>query len=125
MIVLDANVLIAHFAVRDAHSERALEILDAEEELAMHPLTMAEVLTRPAREGLADHYRDRIAAIGIEQLPVPVEQPLALARLRARTPLKLPGCCALAAAMETGASLATFDDTLARVAREHGVSVSQ
>lgn len=125
MIVLEASVVIAHFAVRDAHSERALEILDAEEELAIHPLTMAEVLTRPAREGREDHYRDRIAVIGIEQLPVPVDQPLALARLRATTPLKLPDCCVLAAAMETGASLATFDATLARVAQEHGVAVSQ
>jgi predicted nucleic acid-binding protein len=125
VIVLDANVLIAHFAVRDAHSERALEILDTEEQLAIHPLTLAEVLTKPARDGREDHYRDRVAAIGIEQLRIPIEQPLALARLRATTPLKLPDCCVLAAAMETGASLATFDAILARVAPEHGVAVTQ
>ena len=28
MIVLDASVLIAHFAIHDAHSARALELLD-------------------------------------------------------------------------------------------------
>lgn len=123
MIVLDANVLIAHFAVRDAHSERALEILDTEEELSIHPLTLAEVLTKPARDGTATHYRQRITLMGVEQLPMPDEQPLALARLRATTPLKLPDCCVLAAALETGAALATFDTTLARVASEHGVAV--
>lgn len=125
MIVLDASVLIAHFAVRDAHSARALEILDTEEELAIHPLTLAEVLTRPAREGREGHYRQQIATMGIEQLPLPDAQPVALARLRAATKLKLPDCCVLAAALETGATLATFDATLARVASEHGIAVAQ
>ena len=125
MIVLDASVLIAHFAVRGAHSTRALELLDTEEELAIHPITLAEVLARPARDGRAEHYRERIAIMGVEQLPVPTEQPLTLAKLRAGTSLKLPDCCALAAAMETGATLATFDATLATVATEHGVPVAQ
>ena len=125
MIVLDASVLIAHFAVRDAHSARALEILDTEEELSIHPLTLAEVLTRPAREGREGHYRQHIATMGVEQLPLPDAQPVALARLRATTKLKLPDCCVLAAALETGATLATFDSTLARVAIEQGVAVTQ
>ncbi len=125
MIVLDASVLIAHFATRDTHSARALELLDTEAELSIHPITLAEVLTRPARDGRADLYRERIATMGIEQLPVPTEQPLALAKLRASTSLKLPDCCVLAAAMESGATLATFDATLAKVASEHGVSLAQ
>ncbi len=125
MIVLDANVLIAHFAIRDAHSTRALELLDTEEELSIHPITLAEVLTRPARDGRADHYRERIATMGIEQLPVPTEQPLTLAKLRAGTSLRLPDCCVLAAAIETGATLATFDATLAKAASEHGVTVAR
>ncbi|MFT4294531.1 MAG: PIN domain-containing protein [Micropruina sp.] len=125
MIVLDANVLIAHFAIRDTHSARALELLDTEEELAIHPITLAEVLTHPARDGRADLYREQIAIMGVQQLPVAVEQPLALAKLRASTSLKLPDCCVLAAAMETGATLATFDTTLAKSASEHGVSVAQ
>lgn len=44
-------------------------------------------------------------------------------RLRATTRLKLPACCVLAAALETDATLATFDATLARAAVEHGVTV--
>ena len=125
MIVLDASVLIAHFAIHDAHSARALELLDPEEELSIHPITLAEVLTRPARDGRADLYRERIATMGIEQLPAPAEQPLTLAKLRASTSLKLPDCCVLAAAIETGATLATFDATLAKAAPEHGVAVAQ
>lgn len=125
MIVLDASVLIAHFAIRDAHSTRALELLDTEEELAIHPITLAEVLTRPARDGRADFYREQIATMGVQQLHVPTEQPLVLAKLRASTSLKLPDCCVLAAAIETGATLASFDATLAKVASEHGVPVAQ
>lgn len=125
MIILDASVLIAHFAISDAHSTRALELLDTEEELAIHPITLAEVLTRPARDGRAEHYRERIAIMGVEQLSVPAEQPLALAKLRAGTSLKLPDCCVLAAALETGAALATFDTTLSRVAVQHGVTIVQ
>lgn len=117
-------MLIAHFAVRDAHSAHALELLDTEDDLAIHPLTLAEVLTRPARDGREEHYRQRIAGMGIEQLSPPVERPLALARLRASTSLTLPDCCVLAAAIETGAALATFDATLAKVAIEHGVTVA-
>ena len=63
--------------------------------------------------------------MGVEQLPVPAEQPLTLAKLRAGTSLRLPDCCVLAAAMETGAALATFDATLAKVAAEHGITVAQ
>ena len=63
--------------------------------------------------------------MGIEQLPAPAEQPLTLAKLRASTSLKLPDCCVLAAAIETGATLATFDATLAKAAPEHGVAVAQ
>lgn len=125
MIVLDASVLIAHFAIRDAHSARALDLLDTEEGLSIHPITLAEVLTRPARDGRADLYRERIASMGIEQLSVPAGQPLTLAKLRAGTSLKLPDCCVLAAALETGATLATFDTTLAKAASEHGVTVAQ
>ena len=57
--------------------------------------------------------------------PLSEEQPIAFARLRATTKLKLPDCCVLAAALETGATLATVDATLARVATEHGVTVTR
>jgi predicted nucleic acid-binding protein len=68
---------------------------------------------------------ETIDRFGIERLPFGDQQPLTLAKLRAHTPLKLPDCCVLAAAMETGAGLATFDATLARVAQDHGIVVTQ
>lgn len=43
MIVLDASVLISHL-IEDVHSTRALDIIDTEEELAIHPITLAECL---------------------------------------------------------------------------------
>lgn len=121
MIVLDATVLIAHLAGDDVHADRALAILDTEEELAIHPLTLAECLVGPARVHRDDEALEAIDRLGIEQLPFDTQQPLALARLRASTSLKLPDCCVLAAAIEAGARLATFDDKLARIARERGV----
>ncbi len=50
MIVLDASVVIAHLSPGDPHSERAMEILDTEEELGMHSLTAA------ARKPVAAHH---------------------------------------------------------------------
>lgn len=122
MIVLDASVVISHLA-GDVHSSQALDIIDTEEELALHPLTLAECLVGPARVGREAEALRIIETLGIATVPVTDQQPLALARLRAETSLRLPGCCVLAAALETGASLATFDVTLARVAAERAVVV--
>lgn len=124
MIVLDSSVLISHL-IADVHSVRALDIIDTEDELTIHPITLAECLVGPVRVGREAEAMHTIESLGIEQLPIGAEQPLALARLRANTPLRLPDCCVLAAAMETGAILATFDATLAKTATEHGVTVAQ
>lgn len=123
MIVLDASVLIAHLAGGDAHADRALDIIDTEEELALHPLTLAECLVGPARLHREAEALQAIERLGIGQLSVGVGQPVVLARLRAGTSLRLPDCCVLAAAIEAGARLATFDDRLVRVARDQGVEV--
>ncbi len=124
MIVLDASVLISHL-IEDVHSTRALDIIDTEEELAIHPITLAECLVGPVRVNREAEAIRTIEALGIERLRISTEQPLALAKLRASTSLKLPDCCVLAAAIETGATLATFDATLAKAASEHGVAVAQ
>ncbi|MFT4216172.1 MAG: PIN domain-containing protein [Micropruina sp.] len=124
MIVLDASVLISHL-IEDVHSARALDIIDTEEELAIHPMTLAECLVGPVRVGREVEAMRTLDALGIERLPIGDQQPLALATLRATTPLKLPDCCVLAAAIETGATLATFNTALAKVASEHGVAVAQ
>lgn len=123
MIVLHASVLIAHLDATDSHHERADRLLAASgnEELAASVVTMAEVLVGPSRTGTVDR-----ALAALEQLavtPVPIERatPVRLALLRAETGLKLPDCCVLLAAEESGAAVATFDDRLAGAARSRGI----
>ncbi|HYN72881.1 MAG TPA: type II toxin-antitoxin system VapC family toxin [Nakamurella sp.] len=123
MIVFDASVLIAHLDATDSHHERADRLLAASgnEELAASVVTMAEVLVGPSRTGTVDR-----ALAALEQLavtPVPIERatPVRLALLRAETGLKLPDCCVLLAAEESGAAVATFDDRLAGAARSRGI----
>lgn len=121
MIVLDASVVIAHFNPGDTHSGRALEILDTEEELAMHHVTVTEVLAGPARAGAEHRVATAIVQLGIMTLDVAADEPLRTARLRAATGLRMPDACVLSAALHTGSALATFDTRLARSARANGV----
>lgn len=123
MIVLDASVVIAHFTSGDAHSSRAFEILDTEEELALHHLAVAEVLVHPARDAAESTIVAALQKIGIRQLPVEQDEPVRIARLRASTGLRMTDTCVLAAALHERAALATFDDRLTGVARELGVQV--
>lgn len=123
MIVVDASVLIAHLIEGDAHSAHALEILDTEEELVIHPMTLAETLVGPVRVGRETQAQSIMASLGVERFVPPFDEPLALARLRADTRLRLPECCVLSAALREGATLATFDTRLAGVARSMGVDV--
>jgi predicted nucleic acid-binding protein len=123
VIVLDASVLIAHFAVADRHSSRAFEILDTEDELSVHPLTLAEVLVKPAREDRAAIVLAQVDRLGVERIGAMADEPVALAQLRAQTGLRLPDCCVLVAAERTAAAVATFDARLAAVARERGLEV--
>jgi len=53
VIVVDAGVLIAHFDERDAEHERADRVLldVAGRPLRASPITLAEVLVGPARQG--------------------------------------------------------------------------
>lgn len=123
MIVLDASVLIAHFAVEDAHQDAAFEILDTEDDLLVHPLTLAEALVYPARVGTEQIDRARIDSLGVALQASDGDQPVSIARLRASTGLKLPDCCVLMTAEHNDATLATFDRRLADVARERGIEV--
>lgn len=125
MIVLDANVLIAHLSPVDAHHEAATAILlDASPgSTLVHALTMAEVLVGGVRVGRGAAMRDDLRAAGIEVAPQDVDQPLRLAELRASTGLKLPDCCVLDVAVHRQASLVTFDEALASVGRQRGVAV--
>ena len=125
MIALDASVLIAHLSPVDAHHEAATAILlDATPgSTVVHALTMAEVLIGGVRVGRGAAMRDDLRAAGVDVAPHDDDEPLRLAELRTSTGLKLPDCCVLDVAIHHGATLATFDSTLASVARRRGVAV--
>lgn len=123
MIVLDAGVLIAHLSVDDAHQDAAFAILDTEEELLIHPLSLAEALVHPARMGTELVDLAKIDSLGLQRREETVDEAVHIARLRAASSLKLPDCAVLVTAEAFGATLATFDRRLADVARERGVTV--
>jgi len=125
VIALDASILIAHLSAQDAHHDAATRLLSdmAGERLIAHGLTLAEVLVGGARIGRDDQMLADLRAAGIEDADRPGDEPLRLARLRARTGLKLPDCCVLDTALRHAASMATFDQALATTARRLDVGV--
>lgn len=121
--MLDAGVLIAHLSVDDIRQDAAFEILDTEEDLLIHPLTLAEALVHPARMGTELADLAKIDSLGLLRREETVDEAVHIARLRAASSLKLPDCAVLVTAEEFGATLATFDRRLAGVAQERGVAV--
>jgi predicted nucleic acid-binding protein len=124
-LILDARVLIAHLDGGDPHHERAVNLLldAAEESYRASPITLAEVLTGPARIGALDRAKTALAAIGVRSTGMDDESPEKLAAIRAATGLKMPDCCVVLAAEQDGTDLATFDDRLASVAKTRGIRV--
>jgi predicted nucleic acid-binding protein len=125
VIVLDASVLIAFLAGDDVHHAAAERFLaDAiDDELAVNPLTLAEIFVAPVRDGHLEAVVAALAALEVHELPFPDETSVGLARLRAETGLRLPDCCVVLAAEAQGASIATFDGRLAKQAEKRGISV--
>ena len=126
MIVVDASVLIAHLDENDALHDRAREALlaSAEQPLACSPITLAEVLVGPARAGRLGDARGAIVDLGVAEIPLGDDAAGRLAELRAKTALKLPDCCVLLAAEDGQAeAVLTFDDLLARAARQRRLRV--
>lgn len=125
MIVVDANILIAHLDANDIHHDRAMALLLdlADSTLAASPLTLAEVLVGPARSGQLDRANAALALLGVASIDLGPDAPIQLALLRAATSLKLPDCCVLLAAENSTAAIATFDHRLAEVARDRGFEV--
>ena len=124
MIVLDANVMIAVLDPQDSHfdSARRFFVAHASERLAAHRLTMAEALVLAANGGSEVAAAAAISALGVGRFDE-VDDPIELARLRARSGLRMPDCCVLYAAIREKAKLVTFDARLANVASEFGVQV--
>ncbi len=126
MITLDASVLIAHLYPHDPHHQAATAYLRASvaEGFVIHSLNLAEVLVGGVRAGHGEEMLADLEAVGIRMADPRDREPLRLANLRASSGLKLPDCCALDTAMSTGTTLATFDDALARIARQRHVTVA-
>ncbi len=122
MIILDACVLISHYS-GDNHAARALNILDTEETLTIHPLTLAECSVAPARFQKLSRFRKDITRLGLEVWEPDLDHVYRVATLRATTPLRIPDCCALDLARFQKAILATFDVVLAKTARSLGITV--
>ncbi len=126
MIIVDASVLIAHLDERDAHHARALErLLDlAEHPFGTSPITVAEVLVGPARQGRLDDARDALNAMSLTEVPFGASASSRLALLRSETGLKLPGCCVILAAEDAPAEvILTFDARLEGAAASRGLQL--
>jgi predicted nucleic acid-binding protein len=124
MIVLDASVLVAHFNPDDANHARARTALlgAADQPLAASSLTLAEVLVGPARAGLIEQGKARLARMQIEEISIGAGSAERLARLRAETGLKLPDCCVLLAAQIVQAyGVLSFDEKLVKRAKDLGI----
>lgn len=123
--MLDAGVVIALLDAHDTHhaQARALFTAYADEPLTMGPINQAEVLVRAAREGRDEQMVADLTALGISITALPDDCGVRLARLRAQTRAKMPDCCVLLTALQSGASVSTFDARLADVATDLGLTV--
>ena len=118
VIVLDASVLIAYLDSDDAHHTLAEDLLarEIDDDFAASPLTLAEVLVVPVRDGRLEEVRAALDGLEVKETPFPADTPVKLARLRAGSGLKMPDCCVLLAADAAGARIASFDGALLRAA---------
>lgn len=125
MIVADASWVVALRDPGDDHHDRAVAIHRqiGDEDVVLHPLTLAECLVAPARLDALD---DAAAALrGAFEIPdIDRGAPLRWAALRAETGLRLPDAIVLDCAITHDArALATFDVRVATAADVHGIEV--
>lgn len=123
MIVLDASVLIAHLDPDDAHHRASSRVLETDDELLAHRITMAEVLVGGVRIDQGLEMQDDLVRLGVVAAESDDGEPLRLAHLRVATTLRLPDCCVLDVALRNRCALATFDLRLATAARHLGLVV--
>jgi predicted nucleic acid-binding protein len=127
VIVLDASVLIAYLDSDDNHHAAAETLLAGaiDDDLGANPLTLAEVLVVPARDGRLEAAWTALRDLEVGELPFPPDTAVRLAQLRANTGLKMPDCCVLLAAEGVGATVASFDARLAQAAADRNLPVLQ
>ena len=127
MIVLDASTLIAFLDPSDAlHATAVASLLTcSEHELAVSPITHAEILVGPTRAGTLSRTQDALTALRVCEIGLPVDAAPRLAALRAGTRLRLPDCCVILAAQQCAGAVLAFDNRLTAVARECQVAVHE
>jgi predicted nucleic acid-binding protein len=125
VIVFDASVLVAYLDGDDDHhaAAEALLIAAVDDDFGANPLTLAEVLVEPARQGRLEAVQAALYELEMNELPFPPDTAAHLAQLRVSTRLKMPDCCVLLAARDRGATVASFDDRLARAAEDLNLAV--
>ena len=125
MIVLDASVLIAYLDGEDEHHQAAETLLATavDDDLGANPLTLAEVLVVPVREGRLGPVQAALRDLEVHELPFPANSAVRLGQLRATTGLKMPDCCVLLAAEGVGGAIASFDERLANTAEGLNLAV--
>jgi len=125
MIVLDASVLIAYLDSDDSfHAEAETLLAEAVyDDLGVNPLTLAEVLVAPVRDGRLAVVQAALRDLEVAELPFPPDTAVRLAQLRATTTLKLPDCCVLLTVHSAGAALASFDRRLVQTAADRNLPV--
>jgi predicted nucleic acid-binding protein len=125
-LILDASVLIGLLDSADGHHDQAVDAVDQadrdNQELLAPASAYGEALVAFARARRIRDAREAIAGMGIAV--VPLTGPIAehAAELRAaHGSLRLPDALVLATAHEHDGKLLTYDDRLARTARQsHG-----
>jgi predicted nucleic acid-binding protein len=125
LIVLDANVLIAHLNGSDRHHRRAealLETIDSEP-WGVSTVTLAEVLVYPARAGRLADAEAVLVGLDVQEVPLGSAASGRLAEMRAELGLKMPDCCVLLAAQNNEAPLASFDAGLLAAAGKLGIDL--
>lgn len=127
VVVLDASALIALVSSQDTHHKWALEMFKdtASFDLQMSSVTHAEILVHPARNGQLDKFLKMTKALGLEITSIESNDSVPLAKLRAKSALKMPDTAVLHQALKAKGSIATTDQKLAQAARALGVGVFQ
>jgi predicted nucleic acid-binding protein len=122
-LILDASVLIGLLDTEDSHHDRAADEVDQADRADHHLLTPAsaygEALIAFARAGRIKDAREAIAGMGITIVPLTAPLAERAAEIRARhDSLRLPDALVLATAHEHDGALLTYDERLARTARQ-------
>ena len=125
MIVADASWVVALRDPSDEHHPLAAAINRgiADEDIWLHPVTLAECLVAPARLGVLHDAVLRLRA-AFEIPEVERDAPVRWAALRAETGLRLPDAVVLDTALSHRArAVVTFDTKLAAAAGERSLEV--